>query len=73
MILEKNRYHTESVRSIGRTVSLRYLAGRVGRYSSTAARTLEWFVAKARIAERTVTVNLGDVMIGIATLPDQHE
>ena len=73
MILEKNRYHPESVRSIGRTVSLRYLAGRVGRYSSTAARALEWFVAKARIAERTVTVNLGDVMIGIATLPDQHE
>ncbi|HLF27047.1 MAG TPA: methyltransferase domain-containing protein [Anaerolineae bacterium] len=69
-LLERNAYQVRLMRTVGRTISLRYFAGRLQRYNGMLGRAAESMVLRLGLAERTVTMNPGDIMLCVAAAPD---
>lgn len=69
-LLERHAYQVRMAQTVGRTISLRYFAGRLQRYSDVLGRVAESTVLRLGVATRTVTVNPGDVMLCVAVLRD---
>ena len=68
-MLEKKGFDVLWVGSQGRFLSFGYLASRVGGMSHALGRVFLWLVKKLGIAEKTLSLNFGDLITAIARKP----
>ncbi len=67
-LLERTGYEVRLIRRVGKMASLRLLADRVERYySAPVGRTLRQAFERRRWLDRTLSLDLGDIMLAVAT------
>jgi ubiquinone/menaquinone biosynthesis C-methylase UbiE len=61
-LCEKSGFEIRELRSVGKAMSVRLFINRIGRYHRPSASLLEAVSDRLNLSERTVRLNLGDVM-----------
>jgi len=62
MLCERNGFQVEELKMVGKSMSLRLFVSRLGRYHRPAAAMLDKVIRKLHLEEKTLRLNLGDVM-----------
>jgi hypothetical protein len=65
-LCEENGFEMRELRNVGKAMSARLFVSRLGRYHQPTARLLATISDRLHFSDRTLRLNLGDVMRGYA-------